>query len=134
MTADPAEVSLLHFLYLVRSADGLNRLLAVEGGYQQDRIEGGAQAMANRMATDLGDALRLGAPVREIAQDADGVRIAADGAAVHAKRAIVAVPPALAARINYDPAAARRPRAAHRAHARGLDPQGARRVRGLVLA
>lgn len=104
LTADPSEISLLHMLYLVRSAGGLNHLLSIEGGYQQDRLSGGAQTMANRMASDLGGALHLQAPVSDIEQDAGGVTVRAPAVAVRAKHAIVAVPPALAACIRYIPA------------------------------
>jgi monoamine oxidase len=52
-TSDPSEVSLLHALY--RSANGLTRLLATEGGYQQDHVTGGAQSIAIRVAAELDD-------------------------------------------------------------------------------
>ena len=104
LTADPGEISLLHFLYLVRSAGGLNALLSIEGGYQQDRLAGGAQAMADLMARDLGEAVRPGAAVSEIEQDADGVTVRSATIAVRAKRVVVSVPPSLATRIRYQPA------------------------------
>ncbi len=104
MTADPSEVSLLHFLYLVRSAGGLNKLLSVEGGYQQDKIVGGAQTIAERVAAKLGDAVHPGQPVNSVKQDADGVEVASRSLTVRAKRAVIATPPALAARIDFDPA------------------------------
>ena len=103
LTADPAEISLLHLLYLVRSAGGLNALLSVEGGYQQDRLSGGAQTMAERMARELGDAVRLQSPVSSIEQDTDGVTVSGDAVTVRARRAVVALPPALASRVRYDP-------------------------------
>ncbi len=103
MTADPDEVSLLHLLYLVRSAGGLNALLSVEGGYQQDRVSGGAQTMALSMAHDLADAVRLQSPVSDIGQDTGGVTVSATATTVRAKYAIVTTPPALAARIRFDP-------------------------------
>jgi monoamine oxidase len=103
LTADPSEISLLNLLYLIRSAGGLNSLLSVEGGYQQDRVSGGAQAMADRMAGDLGDALRLESPVTDVLQDHDGVIVRGANVEVLAKRAIVTIPPALAARVRYDP-------------------------------
>lgn len=104
LTAEPSEVSLLHFLYLVRSAGGLNALLSVEGGYQQDRLSGGAQSMANLMAAELGEAVHLNAAVSEIEQDEDGVTVRGATMLVRAKRAIVAIPPALAPRVRYSPA------------------------------
>jgi monoamine oxidase len=103
MTCDPSEVSLLHFLYLVRSANGLNPLLSIKGGYQQDQVVQGAQAMANRIADDLGPALCLKSPARAIIQDDSGVRVDADGVSVRARHVIVAIPPSLAAGLNYDP-------------------------------
>jgi monoamine oxidase len=90
-------------LYLVRSAGGLNALLAVEGGYQQDRLSGGAQSMADAMAQELGEAIHLNAAVSDIEQDEDGVTLRGANTAVRAQRTIVTVPPALAARIRYRP-------------------------------
>jgi monoamine oxidase len=51
------------------------------------------------MAEELGDRVVLSTPVRAIRADADGI-VAAE---VRARRTIVAVPPALAGRIEYDP-------------------------------
>ena len=104
LTCDPSEVSLLHFLYLVRSADGLNPLLSVEGGYEEDMMTGGAGAMAATMAAELGDAVRLSAPVRRVTQDDANVVVEADGLRVRARRLIVAVPPSLANDIDFTPA------------------------------
>jgi len=105
LTAEPSEISLLHFLYLVRSAGGgLNALLAVEGGYQQDRLTGGAQSMANAMARELGEAIHLNSAVSDIEQDADGVTVGSASVVVRAKRAIVTIPPTLAAKVRYSPA------------------------------
>ena len=105
LTADPSEISLLQFLHLVRSArGGLNGLLAIEGGYQQDRLTGGAQSMANAMSQELGEAVHLNAPVREIEQDEDGVTVHGEILTVRAKQTIVAIPPRLAGRVIYRPA------------------------------
>lgn len=100
---DPSEVSFLHLLFHLHSAGGFASQTSIEGGVQQDRIAGGMQAMANAIATRLGDALRLGAPVRTIRQRDDGVEVAADGVTVRAARAVVAVPPVLAGQIAYEP-------------------------------
>jgi monoamine oxidase len=103
MCSDPSEVSLLHMLYLIRSANGLSTLLSTKGGYQQDQLVQGAQSMANRMADELGPALCLQTPARSISQDGTGVRVEADGTSVRAGRVVVAIPPSLAAAIHYDP-------------------------------
>ena len=96
---EPSEVSLLHILFYAASAGGWDDLLDTEGGAQQDRIVGGSQLISLRMAEELGDRIRLSAPVLAIRTEADGV--VADE--VRARRAIVAVPPTLAGRIDYEP-------------------------------
>jgi monoamine oxidase len=103
MTCDPSEVSLLDLLYLIRSANGLNRLLSVKDGYQQDRVTGGAQTMAHRISAELGDSLVLERPVRDVTQDDHGVVVRADGCDVRARRVVVAIPPTLAGHISYEP-------------------------------
>ncbi len=100
---DPAELSLLDALYLVRSHGGFVKLMSVRGGNQQDRVQGGVQTIAKRMADKLGGAVHLGAPVRRIVQDDAGVEVVSDTVTVRAKRAIVAVPPVLAGHLQYDP-------------------------------
>jgi monoamine oxidase len=98
-SVEPADVSLLHVLFYAAAAGGLDDLLDTEGGAQQDRLAGGTQQLSVRMAEELAERVELSAPVRAIRAEADGV-VAGE---VSARRAIVAVPPALAGRIEYDP-------------------------------
>src|SRR2546423_997056 len=100
---DLCEVSLLNLLFLIRSAGGLGPLMTVEGGYQQDQFVGGAQSLAGAMAADLGDSLVLGAPVRAITERDSVVTVTGAAATVTAQGVIVAVPPALASHIEFDP-------------------------------
>jgi len=60
-------------------------------------------AIYRPMAAELGDALHLSQPVRQITQDADGVTVRADDVIVRARRAIVAIPLAIASSIDYEP-------------------------------
>ena len=98
---DAAEPSLLHVLFYIRSAGRLETLLDTEGGAQQDRFTGGSQRLCELMAADLD--VVLGAPVRRVEQEADGVLVRADGAELRAARAIVAVPVPLGAAIAWSP-------------------------------
>jgi monoamine oxidase len=100
---DPADPSLLHVLFYIRSAGSLEALLDTEGGAQQDRFVGGSQLLALRLAEQLGDRVVLDAPVRSIAHDDEGVTVHAPGRQVRARRAVVAIPPPLAGRIAYAP-------------------------------
>jgi len=101
--AGPEELSMLHVLFYVSSAGSFDALIDTEGGAQQDRLDGGAQRLATGLAESLGERIRLGAPVRGIARRANSVTVVADGVEVEAGRALVALPPALAARIDFDP-------------------------------
>jgi monoamine oxidase len=107
--ADASALSLLHTLFYVHSGEGLDRLVGTRGGAQQDRVVGGTQQLSERLAERLGDRVHLARPVRRVdhgpeAGTAGGVVVHADGLAVRARRAILAVPPTLAGRIDYRPA------------------------------
>lgn len=101
--AEPEEMSLLHALVYMRGAGGLDPLLDVEGGAQEARIVGGSQILAERMAAELGDAVRLGSPVSAITAAPKGLTVDA-GERLQARRAIVAVPLHLRGRIEVSPA------------------------------
>lgn len=107
--AEPSDVSLLHILFYTHSGGGFNSLVGTGDGAQQARFHGGSQRLAQLLADGLGgDAVRLGSPVRRIEHGSGGVVVHAAGgpggsASVRARRAIVAIPPTLAGRIDYDP-------------------------------
>jgi monoamine oxidase len=101
--AESSELSLLYFLAYANAGGGLMHLVEIEGGAQQDRFVLGAQSVSLRLAAQLGDRVVLSAPARRVEQDGEGVTVRTDRGAFRGKRAIVAVPPALAGRIEYDP-------------------------------
>lgn len=102
---EPEDVSLLHVLFYIRSAGDFDALLDTEGGAQQDRFVGGSQLISLRLADRLpGGTVVLESPVRRIQHDEDGVMLEGPSARVRAKRAILAMPPVLTARIAYEPA------------------------------
>jgi monoamine oxidase len=57
------------------------------------RIAGGNQSLADAMARELGDRVRLGAPVSAVETTGEGVRVRGPGGDVEGERAIVTVPP-----------------------------------------
>lgn len=120
-SAQSSDLSMLHALFYARSGSGLETLLSTDRGAQQDRVVGGTWLICERMATGLGDRVRLGTPVRRIehrggdgrGDDGTGevgvtVRTTAadgtDGEVFDAERVIVTLPPTLAGRIDYEPA------------------------------
>ena len=106
--ADAVSLSLLHVLFYVHSAGGLDALLDTEGGAQQDRVVGGTQLLALRLAERLGpERVALGTPVRRVEWGDSGVTLHADGPEgpleVRARRAILTGPPTMLGRLTYDP-------------------------------
>lgn len=105
------DISLLWALFYIAAAgnetssgNGINLLLDTTGGAQQDRIVGGSQLIWIRIAQQLGRAVILNAPVNHISQSASGVTVTCAQGVFKGKHVIVAMPPALTARIMYEPA------------------------------
>ena len=55
-------------------------MFSITGGYQENLVVGGAGSIAQRVADELGDAVRLNTPVRAITQKADHVVVESAGA------------------------------------------------------
>jgi monoamine oxidase len=117
--AEAEELSLLFALFYLRSGGGLSNLARTTGGAQESRFVGGSQQLALGMAAELADRVLLGAPVSALAHGPDHVKVTArlvspDGdpadpdaehrpLTVTARRAILAMSPALTGRLTYTP-------------------------------
>ena len=101
-SAEPDDISLLHFLFYLHSGGNLDLLTRTGGGAQESRFVGGSQEISLRLAAEFGDAVRLSSPVRAITRRNGGLAIAAAGD-LTASRAIVATAPAVIPRIDFDP-------------------------------
>src|SRR5436305_10256653 len=99
-----ADFSLLHALFYSRSYGSFQYLATVKRGSEERGCSGSAQAIAQRMAAALASKVVLEAPVRELSQDRDRVRVRGDGFEVAARRVVVALPAVLAGRLVYEPA------------------------------
>ena len=102
-SAQAPELSLLHFLFYVKSGTSLETLVATTGGAQESRVVGGTHQISERMAEELGDRVRLNAVVRTINQEVNGVRVQFEGGEVTAGHVVVALPQTLAGRVRYVP-------------------------------
>ncbi len=99
-----SDLSLLHALFYAHSGGSWTRLLGVEGGAQHERVVGGSARIAEAMAGELGDRVWLDRAVRRIETHRDHVRVhTRHGEVLEAHRAVVALPPTLAGRLEYDP-------------------------------
>jgi monoamine oxidase len=102
--AQASDLSLLHALFYTHSNADLDTLIAVDRGAQQDRVVGGSVRVAEAMAAELGERVRLGDPVRRIARGDSGVRVQTrSGVQLEADHVVVTLPPTLAGRVEYDP-------------------------------
>jgi monoamine oxidase len=107
--AEARDVSLLFTLFYIAASGNeqnpgtFERNFNTSGGAQESRLIGGSQLIALRVAQQLGGAVQLSSPVRRIEQTSTGVNVIADTGTFSAKQAIVAVPPPLAGRIQFDP-------------------------------
>ncbi len=107
--AEPRELSLLYVLFYIAASGNeenvgtFERNFNTRGGAQEKRFVGGTGLICERMAKALGKRIVLKAPVERIRQSKKGVTVHAKGITVKAKRAIVAIPPPLASRIDYKP-------------------------------
>ena len=101
LCAEPGQVSYLCLLEYMRQGHGLEALIGIEGGAQQDKFVGGAWQIPRIMAERLGDRLVLEAPVQAVQQEQDRVRVTTPRGTFVGRRLIMAVPPALAAGVDY---------------------------------
>ncbi len=122
MLTKPAHsFSTLQALLMASSAGSFSNLVD-ENFILDRRVAGGMQQVSERMAAELGDDVVLGAPVRTLRWNAEGpsVTAEADGVTVHARYAIMAVPPNLYSRVSYDPPLPRRQHQMHQHVSLGL--------------
>ncbi len=73
------------------------------GAYPSHGVAGGNQELAHALARELGDRVRLDAPVARVAWGDEGVVVTARGAEVAADACVVAVPAPHAGEIAFEP-------------------------------
>jgi monoamine oxidase len=101
--AEPGELSLLFFLRYLQAGGGWTAVTEFEGGAQQDHFVGGSQQLCLRMAEELEEGVVRGAAVEEVSHDEGGIAVRTTSGSFEGERLVVAVSPALAARIRYSP-------------------------------
>lgn len=99
---EPDDVSMLHAARYVRAAGGLDRLLDVKNGAQQDRVPGDTadRPGGRRPTRRTRPAQRRGASHRPARS---GVTVTSDQGQAEAGFVIVAIPPAHRVAIEFDP-------------------------------
>jgi monoamine oxidase len=105
---EPRDLSLLYTVFYMAASGNestkgtFERNFQTAEGAQEERFVGGSQQISLRVAAELGGSVALDQPVKRIVQTAKGVKVIAR-AQVAATQVIVAIPPPLASRIEYEP-------------------------------
>lgn len=99
------QMSFLQVLVIIKSAGSFELLEGAVGGAQQDRISGGSQSVSLKLAEALGARVHVGQPVKRVSNwNGPGpVTVETAKGAWRAKRVVLALNPALAAGINFQP-------------------------------
>jgi monoamine oxidase len=84
-------------------AGALSEGAAAFGQFDTWSIEGGNDRIARELATRLGDAVHLSAPVTRVSWTDHQVRVTADGTEWVADAAVIAVPASVSDAISFDP-------------------------------
>ena len=101
---EPQDVSFLHTLFYLKSNGGFAGILGLDGpAHDSELFVGGAHALTDRLAQKLIGHIELETAVQRIAHDHAGVSVAAGEKTFSAAKVIVAMPPVLAGRLQYEP-------------------------------
>ncbi|KAJ5794312.1 hypothetical protein N7457_000911 [Penicillium paradoxum] len=110
LSTEVKEPSLLYALWCIAAAGDetgpgtINRLIGVDGGAQDSRIQGGSQLLAIKLAEKLGSQkIILNTPVRKVKREKGKYTITADTGIISARYVIVAMSPPLVSRIIFEP-------------------------------
>ncbi|MDU0420538.1 FAD-dependent oxidoreductase [Staphylococcus simulans] len=100
---DPKQISLLYALLCFKQGGGLEKMIAVEGGSQQDKVQGSIFSVAENMYKNLNDKIKLNEAVQQIEQSNDSVKVYTKDNVYNAKKVIVTVPPKSVEKIKFSP-------------------------------
>lgn len=101
----PEDMSFLWILTYVHAAGSIKLLESMEHGAQENRVVGGSQMISLKLAEALGDKVKLSSPIASVSGwDGRLVTIETPKGKIKAKRVIMALGPALADGIRFEPA------------------------------
>ncbi len=97
------EVSMGHPADDLRS-DVLGEGAATFGDFESYTVAGGNAELAQALAGELGERVHLSSPVRRLRWNEEGVTVSIDGGELAARAAVIAIPTAPLADIDFEPA------------------------------
>lgn len=96
-------ISLLKALHQIVTSGGLKFMMNTVGGAQETRVVGGTQLITDRLAEEVNGCLILDSPVTSIEQTSEHVMVRSAQTNVAADHVVVAMTPADADRIRFEP-------------------------------
>ncbi|NUT51067.1 MAG: FAD-dependent oxidoreductase [Saccharothrix sp.] len=102
--APVSDVSLFNALRYIKTLGGVEFMLKVEGGDQQDRVLGSAHTLAGGLADTLGSRVIVGSPVETITTVGDRVTVETSRHTIDARFVIVTASPTHRSTIEFSPA------------------------------
>lgn len=102
-TGDLDRYSLGASARLLKAQGGLRNMLGTRGGAQDSLVVESVGAVVDKIASELGETVRLRQKVTRISRDSDGVTVHAGGKTCRFNHVIVAVPSPIAANIEHKP-------------------------------
>jgi monoamine oxidase len=102
--APPGDVSLFNVMRYIKTLGGIEHMLAVEGGDQQDRVLGTAHTLVSGLAETLGSRVLVNCPVQRITTVDERVTVETSKDEIDARYVIVTAAPAHRSTIEFAPA------------------------------
>lgn len=102
-TADPDQISVRTMFSLIRAQGGLVTMLSTTGGAQDSLLVEGVGTIAEQLADELGERVRLGAKVESIVRDETGATLRTAAGDVRATKVVISAPPPMARHIAHEP-------------------------------
>ncbi|XP_077983265.1 amine oxidase [flavin-containing] B-like [Glandiceps talaboti] len=101
---EPEELSFLHFLWYIKSGDGIMRITSTKDGGQERKFIGGTQPLCEKVADTFGkDRVILNSPVMKVEEDEEGISVCTSDMVYKSKFVICAISPALIGRMAFSP-------------------------------
>lgn len=101
--APVGDVSLFNVLRYIKNLGGIEHMLAVEGGDQQDRVLGTTYTLVERLADTLGSRVLVGAPAERITTVGERVTVETSNHTIEARYVIVTASPTHRSTIEFTP-------------------------------
>jgi monoamine oxidase len=99
----PADISLLHYLFIATASGGPLALVTVGSGVLEHRVVGGSGRLITGLAAPLRDITRLNTPVTMIERRGARVRVTTPHGRYVAGHVVVAMAPTMTQQILFDP-------------------------------